>query len=307
LGGRWLGEVDYVGTKSTHNNLIYDYNQPLIVNNVVTSTIPYPNFGQVEYTAPIGYGNYNGLQASLTHQMSNGLSVHAAYTYSRSLDNTPEELENNPGGPPNGRNETSWYGPSEFNTPQRIGVSYVYELPFGHGKSMLSSGPLSWVLGNWRTSGVYTYYSGIPFTATWGSESSLLDPYGFATAVPNVVGKVHYVHKPSCWFYASATKGCAPYGSGLSDAFADAGNGVVGNGTRNSLNSPATDVFDAALIKDFPITENLRTEFRWEVFNVLNHPLFAAPGGDISTGAAAQITSLSGDPRVMQFALRVDF
>jgi hypothetical protein len=143
---------------------------------------------------------------------------------------------------------------------------------------------------------VYTYYSGIPFTATWGSESSLLDPYGYATAVPNVVGKVHYVHKPSCWFYASATQGCAPFGAGLSDAFADAGNGVVGNGSRNSLNSPATDVFDAALIKDFPITEN-----------VLNHPLFAAPGGDISTGAAAQITSLSGDPRVMQFALRVDF
>ena len=307
LGGKWLGEVDYVGTKSTHNNLIYDYNQPLIVNNTVTATVPYPNFGQVEYTTPIGYGNYNGLQASLTHAMSNGLSVHAAYTYSRSLDNTPEELENNPGGPPNGRNESSWYGPSEFNTPQRIGVSYVYELPFGKGKSMLTSGPLSYVLGNWRTSGVYTYYSGIPFTAIWGNESSLLDPYGYATAVPNKVGPVHYVNKPSCWFYSSATSGCAPYGSGLSDAFADAGNGVIGNGTRNSLNSPATDVFDAALIKDVPIVESLRAEFRWEVFNVLNHPLFAAPSGDVSTGAAAQITSLSGDPRVMQFALRLDF
>jgi outer membrane receptor protein involved in Fe transport len=307
LGGKWLGEVDYVGTKSTHNNLIYDYNQPLIVNNVVTSTIPYPNFGQVEYTAPIGYGNYNGLQASLTRAMANGLSVHAAYTYSRSLDNTPEELENNPGGPPNGRNESSWYGPSEFNTPQRVGVSAVYELPFGKGKSMLTSGPMSYVLGNWRTSGVYTFYSGIPFTATWGSESSLLDPYGYATAVPNIAGKVNYPHKPSCWFYSSATSGCGQYGSDLADAFADAGNGVVGNGSRNSLSSPATDVFDAALIKDVPVTESLKAEFRWEVFNVLNHPLFAAPSGDVSTGAAAQITSLSGDPRVMQFALRLDF
>ena len=307
LGGKWLGEVDYVGTKSTHNNLIYDFNQPLIVNNQVTSTVPYPNFGQVEYTAPIGYGNYNGLQASLTHAMANGLSVHAAYTYSRSLDNTPEELENNPGGPPNGRNETSWYGPSEFNTPQRVGLSVVYELPFGKGKSLLTSGPLSYVLGNWRTSGVYTFYSGIPFTATWGSESSLLDPYGYATAVPNKVGNVHYVKKPECWFYASATSGCSKYGSGLQDAFADAGNGVIGNGSRNSLNSPATDVVDAALIKDVPVGEHLKAEFRWEVFNVLNHPLFAAPGGDISTGAAAQITALSGDPRVMQFALRLDF
>jgi hypothetical protein len=55
------------------------------------------------------------------------------------------------------------------------------------------------------------------------------------------------------------------------------------------------------------VTEGLKAEFRWEVFNVLNHPLFAAPSGDISTGAASQVTSLSGDPRVMQFALRVDF
>jgi Carboxypeptidase regulatory-like domain/TonB-dependent Receptor Plug Domain/TonB dependent receptor len=307
LGGKWLGEVNYVGTKSTHNNLLLDYNQPLIVNKVVTSTIPYPNFGQVEYTTPIGHGNYNGLQASLTHNMTNGLSVHAAYTYSRSLDNTPEELENNPGGPPDGRNQNSWYGPSEFNTPQRVGVSAVYELPFGKGKSLLQSGPLSYVFGNWRVSGVYTYYSGSPFTAIWGSESSLLDPYGFATAVPNQAGSVHYPHKPSCWFYASATSGCGQYGSGLSDAFTDAGNGVVGNGSRNSLNSPPTDVVDTALIKDVPVTESLKAEFRWEVFNVANHPLFAAPNGDISTGAAAQITSLSGDPRVMQFALRLDF
>ena len=123
---------------------------------------------------------------------------------------------------------------------------------------------------------MYTYYSGVPFTATWGSESSLLDPYGYATAVPNKVGNVHYINKPSCWFYSSGTAGCKPYSSGLSDAFADAGNGVVGNGTRNSLNSPATDVFDASLVKDFPVTESLKAEFRWEVFNVPDHRLSVA-------------------------------
>jgi hypothetical protein len=307
MGHKWLGEVDYVGTKSTHLDLIYDYNQPLIVNNAVTSTVPYPNFGQVEYTTPIGYGNYNGLQASLSHAMAYGFTLHAAYTYSRTLDNTPEELENNPGGPPNGRNENAWYGPSEFNVPQRVSANYIYELPVGRGKSMLNSGPLSWVLGNWRTSGVFTYYDGYPFTAVWGNNDSLLDPYGYATDVPNVVGKPHYVGKPTCWFYDSGTSGCGLYSSGLSDAFANPGTGVVGNGSRNSLHAPSTTVFDAALMKDFPIFESLRAQFRWEVFNLANHPLFAAPGGDVSNGQAAQITSLSGDPRVMQFAFRVDF
>jgi len=314
IGTKWLAEIDYVGTKSTHLDLIYDYNQPLIVNNAATTTMPYPNFGTVEYTAPIGHGNYNGLQASLSHAMSNGWSLHAAYTYSRTLDNTPEELENNPGGPPNGRNENAWYGPSEFNVPERVSVNSVYELPVGRGKSMLNTGPLSWVLGNWRVSGVYTYYSGYPFTATWGNESSELDAPGYATAVPNVVGKAHYVRKPTCWFYDSGTSGCGAVGGNLQDAYANPVTTVngqpvynIGNGRRNSLISPNTDVVDAALMKDFPVTERLKAQFRWEVFNLANHPLFGSPGGDVSNGQASQITTLSGDPRVMQFALRLDF
>ena len=314
---KWLAEVDYVGTKSTHLDLLLDYNQPIIQGNQLTNTVPYPNLGQVEYTSPVGYGNYNGLQASLSRNMSNGFSMHLAYTYSRSLDNTPEELENNPGGPPNGRNQSAWYGPSEFNIPQRVAVSYVYELPFGRGKSMLQSGPLSYLLGNWRTSGVYTYYSGAPFTATQGNESSLLDPYGFNSAVPNVVAKPTYIGKPNCWFYYSGSStGCAQYASGHTNPFTDPSvydaNGqlasvLVGNGTRNALHSPATNVFDAALIKEIPIVESLRAQLRWEVFNVANHPLLAAPSGDVSSGSGAQITSLSGDQRVMQLAVRIDF
>ena len=98
--GAWLAEVDYVGTKSTHLDVIYDYNQPTIANGVSSGVAPYANFGQVEYTTPIGFGNYNGLQACLIRQMTKGLSVRAAYTYSRSLDNAPEELETNSGDPP---------------------------------------------------------------------------------------------------------------------------------------------------------------------------------------------------------------
>ena len=81
--------------------------------------------------------------------MTNGLSLRAAYTYSRSLDNTPQELESNSGDPPDGRNYGAWYGPSDFDVPHRISASYVYELPFGHGKPMLTSAPLAWILGNW--------------------------------------------------------------------------------------------------------------------------------------------------------------
>lgn len=303
----WLAEVDYVGTKSTHLDVIYDYNQPLIAGGVSTKIQPYTNFGQIEYTTPIGFGNYNGLQASLTHPQAKGFSVRVAYTYSRSLDNTPEELETNSGDPPNGRNYSSWYGPSDFNIPQRISGTYIYELPFGHGKQMLNSGPLAWVFGNWRTSGVYTFYSGHPITANWGSESSLLDAYGYATAVPNVVAPVHYPKQQSCFFYTAQNSACSAFGSGLTSPFADPGKYVVGNGSRNTLHGPNTQVFDAALIKNIPIHESWNAEARWEVFNVANHALFGQPNGNVSSGSAASITSLSGDPRVMQFAIRISW
>ncbi len=56
-----------------------------------------------------------------------------------------------------------------------------------------------------------------------------------------------------------------------------------------------------------PFTEHLNAQIRWEVFNLANHPVFGQPSGNASSGSVASITSLSADPRVMQFALRLNF
>ena len=309
IGNAWAAQVDYVGTKSTHLDVLSNYNQPIIAGNVTTGVIPYPNFGQVEYTSPIGFGNYNGLQASLMRRFTNGLSVRSAFTHSRSLDNTPEELETNSGDAPNGRDYAAWYGPSDFDIPNRVAVSYVYELPFGHGKPMLNSGPAAWILGNWRTSGVYTFYSGHPFQVNEndGNRNAVLDPYGYTTAVPNLVGKPHIVGDPNCWFYASKNSACGTLSPSTSDAYATTAVGAIGDVSRNSLRGPRTDVFDAALLKEIPVNERWNVEARWEVFNVTNTPEFGQPSGNITSGGVASITTLSGDPRVMQFALRLSW
>ena len=310
----WLAEVDYVGTNSDNLDVLRNYNQVLFAGNQVATsasapsgTIPYTNFGQVEYLDPVGYGNYNGLQAALTREMRNGLSLRAAYTYSHSLDNSPEELETNSGDAPNGRDYNAWYGNSDFDVRNRISASYVYELPFGSGKAMLQSGPASWILGNWTTSGVYTFYSGHPFQAIWGSSSSLLDAYGFATATPNQVAPVHYLKQQTCWFYEGANSACGKFAPGGTTPYANPGNFVIGNVGRNTLVGPQTQLFDFALYKTFPIGERVNTQFRWEVFNLANHAIFGQPSGNASSGSVASITSLSADPRVMQFALRVNF
>uniref|UniRef100_E6QM70 Putative TonB-dependent receptor n=1 Tax=mine drainage metagenome TaxID=410659 RepID=E6QM70_9ZZZZ len=309
----WLGELDYVGTHSSNLDVLRNYNQVIISGNqVVTSaaapggTVPYPDFGQVEYMDSIGRGNYSGLQASLVRAMHNGLSVRLAYTYSHALDNAPEELESNSGVAPNGNNDAAWYGSSDFDVRNRISGTYVYELPFGRGRAMLQHGPAAWILGDWQTSGVYTYYSGHPFTANWGSESSLLDAYGFATAVPNVVAPVHYIKSQQCWFYDNLNTHCNASGN-VATPFADPGKYTIGNSGRNTLVGPATQLFDFALIREIPINARWSGEFRWEVFNLANHTIFGQPSGNVSNSSAAQITTLSADPRVMQFALRVNW
>lgn len=310
----WLGEMDYVGTHSTNLDVLRNFNQVEISGNqVVTSaaapsgTVPYPDFGQIEYMDPVGHSNYHGLQASLTRVMHNGLSVRGAYTYSHSLDNTPEELETNSGDAPNGRNYSAWYGNSDFDVRHRISASYVYELPFGRGKQMFQSGPAAWVLDNWTTSGVYTFYSGHPFQAAWSSESPLLDAYGFAVAVPDQVAPVHYLHKQTCWFYDAKNSNCALYEPSGTSPYADPGNYTIGNVGRNTLVGPQTQLFDFALFKTIPFTERVNSEIRWEVFNLANHAVFGQPSGNASSSSAASITSLSADPRVMQFAVRLNW
>jgi hypothetical protein len=304
----WSAELNYVGTKSANLDRLSNFNQPIITNGVSTGAVPYPNFGFIEYLNQNGYGNYNGLESSLLRRFHNGLDLRATYTYSRSLDNTPQELESNSGAAPDGRNPRAWYGLSDFDIPHRIAFSYSYELPFGHGKPLLQKGMLAGIFGGFRTSGVYTYYSGHPFTVNEGGTlSSTLDPFGQATAVPNVIGAAHIVGDPSCWFFMSQNKACLALAPGLTNAFQVLPAGVVGNGGRNTLRGPHTSVFDAAITRDFSMTERAKLQFRWEVFNLSNTPEFGQPNSNVTSGAVGMITTLSGDPRVMQFALRLSF
>jgi hypothetical protein len=76
---------------------------------------------------------------------------------------------------------------------------------------------------------------------------------------------------------------------------------------HNTLRGPTTNVFDFALLKDFPVRESGNLQFRWEVFNLFNHALFGQPTANLSSGSVGKISTLAGDPRLMQFALRLSF
>ena len=164
------------------------------------------------------------------------------------------------------------------------------------------------VFGGFRTSGSFTYASGRPFTVTSGGGlSNALDPFGAATAVPNLVGSIVTPGNVDCWFYNSRQSACKSLAPTASNFFQLQQSGQLGNAGRNILRGPNTRVLDFSLQKDIPIHERLGMEFRWEVFNLLNTTQFALPNRDFSSGAAGTITGLASDPRVMQFALKLKF
>ena len=214
LPARFIGTVDYVGTKSTHLDVLTDLNQPVL------GASPYPNFGYLERQSAQASGIYHGLEASLERRFNNGLSVKAAYTWSKSIDNAPAELEGNGIAIQNGLDVGAMRGVSDFDIPQRLVVSYVFELPFGRGKPFVTSGIGSAILGGWRTSGVYTFASGLPFTVlSGGNFDNAIDPYGAASALPNVVGHATIVGSTDCWFYISTNAACRALAPNAQDAF----------------------------------------------------------------------------------------
>jgi len=89
---------------------------------------------------------------------------------------------------------------------------------------------------------------------------------------------------------------------------------VAGGGTifgdlgRNILRGPDQQDFDMAVIKTTPLTERVKLIFRWEIFNLLNRSNFANPSDDVSTPSTfGVISALTVNPRIMQYALKLEF
>jgi hypothetical protein len=190
-------------------------------------------------------------------------------------------------------------------------VSYIYELPFGKGKAWgkNASGVLNQVIGNWQVSGITSASTGNYFTVSdTNANNSTTDCAGavvYNCSRPNRVGDPNA--KPcvagtffnTCAFASSTTIG------------------VFGNAGRNIVRGPGYQEWDLSLFKNFPVREQMRFEFRADVFNAWNHvnPLTGARGQDgqlppvsVELGAAQfGFVQAARDPRFIQFALKFYF
>jgi hypothetical protein len=287
----------YVGTRGTHLNLNVDENVAVPGPGAVAARRPYPSVSTLSSWEPRGPSSYNGLQASAEKRLTGGLSLLAAYTYSRSLDegaggnsSTGESRINiqNP------QNLSADYGLSNFNYGQRFTLSTVYQLPFGKGRKYLSTAGrlMDSLTGGWQISSIVTAQSGAPFSVSLATPTANTGTF----TRPNRIcdGNLPSSKQTINAFYNTACFVAPPLYT-------------FGNAGRNILIGPGLGTWDLGADKDFALTERFALQFRSEFFNVLNRANFGLPNGSIGSAAQGTITSVITNARQIQFALRLHF
>jgi hypothetical protein len=278
----------------------------------------------------------------MRHAMSHGLQVDFSYTYSKSTDLGSDTERTNPQGTtstttPIGLGtstilsyvENPWNpglnkAPSDFDLRHVITGTWVYELPFGKGKSYLGSahGVMDAIVGGWQLSGLLRWTSALPF--------SIIDNHGFTQNFLFNSNMVQTAPVKSGLFMS----GGSPY------AFTDGGD-INGNpvvtgalppsstqpalltptrfpypgeaGSRNNFRGQGFFGVDTGLAKSWPIHESMNLKFAWEVFNATNSVRFNTNTNtslDVGSDNGASFGLYSATltvSRVQQFSLRFSF
>ncbi len=244
-----------------------------------------PMFSNIFQQGTISSSAYNAFQASLEKRFSHGLQFSLAYTFGKSLDyaSTFESLLN-PHDPRPGRSL------SLFDARHRFVFSYYWELPVPKYDGFAGK-----VLNGWSLSGITTVQAGFPIRITQQDDNELFSSFDFETAgEPNLVAPF---------------KKLDPRGPGNLgfDPGAFDGNvalGTVGNAPRTICCGPGAFNTEIAILKNTPIRERYRLQFRAEIFNVFNHAQFFQPDGNITDGSDFGRVKRARDPRLVQFALK---
>lgn len=344
---RWVLEASYVGSSGI--NLVETSHQVNAagiasasnpINGITTTTtsnvlfrVPYLGYAPsgLQGTAFDGIENYNSLQLTVRKQLSHGLTLQGAYTWSKSMTDilSGNTNSNDP------LNLAQQYGQSYFNRPQRFIINYAWAIPFGQ-----HSGVTGKLLEGWNVSGVTTIQDGQPmsfFDLAAGSaygmaNDTVIDGIGRAQMCPGMT----YANIPSPggpesrlggqsggpgFFNPSAfcpAPAIMPDGVTVTSQaacptcatlFGNSGQGIV-------LGMPQFN-FDASVLKTTKITERSTLQFRAEFFNLFNHPQFADIGTSTgtpplpsmpNTGAGqGTVTHTSVSPRIIQLGLKFMF
>ena len=300
LGAKFTAQLGYVGSSSHDLYVDPNFNQPQPGPGSVNSREQFPQYSQILAYLPLDRSNYNSMIAKVERRFSNGFSLLGSYTWSHSLDYGGQVSDSLDYAPQNPFNWTSNYGSSNFDVRQRLSVSYIYELPFGRGKALLSQpGIARAILGGWQLSGVVSAQTGLPFTPILSFDPTNT---GITYARPNVVpGASLYPANqgPTDWFNPKAFVAPAEY--------------TYGNAGRNIIRGPGLHNVDIGLQRSASIGEKVTIMFTAQAFNLFNTPQFGLPSSStspfntIGTSTAGVITTVATPERQFQLGLHVAF
>ncbi len=273
---------------------------------------PYPQYTGLSLG---GFGccgsTYNSLQATVTRRFQGGGTLLVAYTNAKLLSNT-DTLTSWLEGPTGGVGQVQDYNNlagekslSSQDVSQRLVISYVLDLPFGHGQKFLagSTGAKDKLVSGWGVDGVTTFQRGFPLKITWAGASTPLEAAGFGISNirPDVIAGCSKGGNRSLqqWFNTSCFAAPPAWGYGT-ESRVDA-----------TLRADGINNFDFAIFKRTMITERFGLEFRTEFFDLFNHPQFGFPGqgynGTPTGNGFGTVTSTVNNPRLIQFALKLKF
>jgi len=253
---------------------------------------PYPQFTNVTlFRNNVGTTNYNAFQVKVEQRLARGLSVIAHYTRSKLIDEASSVFDaaiitgptaNYPVA--DSYNRKLERDVSTGDMPNVFVTGATWDLPIAKQHRYL---------GGWQLTGMMTLQSGVPLALTQITNFNAFA--GFGTQRPNRIADPELSpadRSTSKWFDT--------------DAFTVAPQFTLGNSSRNPVRGPAYRNLDLALIKHTKMTETVDLEFRTEVFNLTNTPPLGAPNVVLGNAAFGTITT-AGDPRVIQFGLKVNF
>ena len=268
----FVASADLVASVGRNITLLRNLNQPANGNGAR----PYPNFGAIQYRDHAGESRYRGLDLSLEKRFSQGHSYRISYTIGDQRDNTAEHLSAASPRPQNTNDLNAWEGPGDNDIRHRFVGSFIADLPLGQHP----------IARNWLVAGILTAHTGRAFTVTQGS----LEGAGW---VPNRVAETDGPKTPDVWFNVSD--------------FQVVPAGTFGNAGRNILRGPGWMTVDFSVQRRIVMKDSLAATLRYDVFNLTNHTNFGNPNADVTASNRATITSLAGDPRSMQFSVRLEF
>lgn len=299
---------------------------------------PNQQFALITYLSNGGDSNYHAAQFTLRRRFSSGLGLSMAYTFGKSIDNQSVDPVGAASGgglsttnsrtPTDIRDFREERARSDFDRTHVFTGASVWEVPVGKGQRFLNSasGIVNQLLGGWTINTIYTHMTGEPFAVRSGAFTSNGSHEGRAGVQAPVTAQLQELPgSPLAGPVLFKPVNALTCGVDLTQAFCIPAPGKNGAG-RNIFIAPSYWNVDFGFIKTFQITENVRIQFRTEMFNAFNHTNFDNPR-DASTGSPSIRSSVfasaccagvappstqtivqTGEAaRVIQFALKFQF